>query len=497
MCSHGSSQHEVMLKILNRSVSPDRIRQASKANRDKNGVCKLKGSQDFGHCLTEPDMKRLISSSIGVKTNYLRPLVYEANRKGIISNKSVKSAGYNPKDVTGGKYDMTVSTKQKVAALEEDAEIIHLEYTISKIDEDFYHKPTEAELEGNYRLTGPFVALMPGKWNHWDFQTYPEVVPRDAHTFLEQPDGDPAYVTLGHSKNPRDRIGQIVESYGKDDKVIQKMKITHPDGIKLYDAKLLGKRVSIEADAKIDLKNSTPDNRIVLGYQGRDVAIVKRPACVTCPSAELEELTSKIENQMAGEEMTDKSENGEVNELPDFVKSESKLTDFIKGLWKTFQAGEEGSEEGEQTPSEPTPTIEPAASLEKDEKGDETINLEEKLKKQESKIVELEKQNEKYEEYFTKLQEQKARDERIALEKEVTDLTDKLGIELEDKYFEGKEDAELHGEIRGYTAMLSKLPDGQLPHVIMNTREKTDSDLAKEVAELEKELGSSNATLEI
>lgn len=404
--------------------------------------------------------------------------------------------------------------KDEIIVLEDKGEaIVKLEYGIAKIDDNFYHEPTEAELEGNYRITGPYVALMPGKWNQWDFKTHAEVVGRDAHTFLEQPDGDKAYITNGHTKNPLDRLGWVHSSENQDNKVVQRMMITDPEAIKKYDSKLLGKRVSIEADTRVDLRNSTPTNRIVLGYQGRDVAIVKRPACVTCPSIALEDdLTSMINKYKAGEPMSDKDKNGEgVNDedvLPESLKTKSGLTSFVKGLFKTFS-------EGETPPVDDKP---PVASLEDDDPqgGDEKMELEQKVEAQATEIAALQEQNKKYEKYFTKLQQKNKLDARAKLEQDITDAITKIPkMELEENHFmvevaelseDGntetklvpRSDADLQGELKTLNTMLSLFPDGPLPNVVMDHQNQTDyTALEKEVAELEDELGSSDTTLEI
>lgn len=401
--------------------------------------------------------------------------------------------------------------------------IAHLEYHIHKLDDKFYKTPTQEEIDGGFRITGPFVALMEGKWNQWNFQEHPEVVGRDAHTFLEQEDGEPAYITLGHTKNPKDRIGYLIESENNKNRVVQRAKITHPEGVTLYDAKLLGKRVSIEADTKIDKRRSTPDNLIVTAYQGRGTAIVKRPACVSCSSAELERLELELNeyNHKDGEKLKDKDkkEENEPTQNLDFIESEGFLDKLGKLLTEKFGI-EEKKEEEEKPPELKTPNPEqtPSASLEKDEKGDEGTNMElsedvkayidTKLEEKDTKIAELEAQNSKFTDYFNKMQTLKASETRAKLEEDVKTTAKKLKIELEEDHFMTKDEdgkdiprdnASLEGELNGYKLALEKFPEGPLPIVLGDTTPSKDdtTSLKDEVAELEKELGSNTERLEL
>src|SRR5690606_18908882 len=75
------------------------IEERRSMNLDSDGECKLKEDEDVGGCLTIPDVKYLVAKALGLKNHrYVRPILYQAFREGLLSENDMKDAGYDPEN---------------------------------------------------------------------------------------------------------------------------------------------------------------------------------------------------------------------------------------------------------------------------------------------------------------------------------------------------------------------------------------------------------------
>lgn len=115
----------------------------------QDGTCLLsKEEQWHGMCLNTADMKYLVGSALGVNnTHYVRPILYEATRQGVISPDELKKAGYNPDSSTLQNNNSKKST------------------TTNRTDTESYEAITrtvQAAIRKQY--TNPFSMDGPGLW---------------------------------------------------------------------------------------------------------------------------------------------------------------------------------------------------------------------------------------------------------------------------------------------------------------------------------------------
>lgn len=76
------------------------IEERRSMNLDSDGECKLKEDEDVGGCLTIPDVKYLVAKALGLKNHrYVRPILYQAFREGLLSEDDMKDAGYDPETI--------------------------------------------------------------------------------------------------------------------------------------------------------------------------------------------------------------------------------------------------------------------------------------------------------------------------------------------------------------------------------------------------------------
>lgn len=79
-------------------ITKDMIEAKANKNKASDGTCKLSDDENWGDmCLTEGDVKSLINEAMDFKSNYAKPIIFEARRQGIINDDEVKTAGYSPK----------------------------------------------------------------------------------------------------------------------------------------------------------------------------------------------------------------------------------------------------------------------------------------------------------------------------------------------------------------------------------------------------------------
>lgn len=77
------------------------VAERMKENLDAEGNCKLKDEEKWaGKCLTSADVKYLVGKALGLKNpRYVRPIIYEAWRQGLITDKRLESLpGYTADD---------------------------------------------------------------------------------------------------------------------------------------------------------------------------------------------------------------------------------------------------------------------------------------------------------------------------------------------------------------------------------------------------------------
>ena len=121
-CEKGSKEGKALLKVFRKLVKRYNLRLSSDGsgsgligaaggltqkdieerrsmNLDSDGECKLKEDEDVGGCLTIPDVKYLVAKALGLKNHrYVRPILYQAFREGLLSENDMKDAGYDPEN---------------------------------------------------------------------------------------------------------------------------------------------------------------------------------------------------------------------------------------------------------------------------------------------------------------------------------------------------------------------------------------------------------------
>lgn len=122
-CEKGSREGKALLKVFRKLVKRYNLRLSSDGsgsgligaaggltqkdieerrsmNLDSDGECKLKEDEDVGGCLTIPDVKYLVAKALGLKNHrYVRPILYQAFREGLLSENDMKDAGYDPETI--------------------------------------------------------------------------------------------------------------------------------------------------------------------------------------------------------------------------------------------------------------------------------------------------------------------------------------------------------------------------------------------------------------
>jgi len=122
-CEKGSKEGKALLKVFRKLVKRYNLRLSSDGsgsgligaaggltqkdieerrsmNLDSDGECKLKEDEDVGGCLTIPDVKYLVAKALGLKNHrYVRPILYQAFREGLLSENDMKDAGYDPETI--------------------------------------------------------------------------------------------------------------------------------------------------------------------------------------------------------------------------------------------------------------------------------------------------------------------------------------------------------------------------------------------------------------
>lgn len=122
-CERGSREGKALLKVFRKLVKRYNLRLSSdesgsgligaaggltqkdieerrSMNLDSDGECKLKEDEDVGGCLTIPDVKYLVAKALGLKNHrYVRPILYQAFREGLLSENDMKDAGYDPENI--------------------------------------------------------------------------------------------------------------------------------------------------------------------------------------------------------------------------------------------------------------------------------------------------------------------------------------------------------------------------------------------------------------
>lgn len=126
LCGAGSPKGKILSKIAAK-YSEGGVKPSS-SNFDSKGKCNLGAGEDFGGCTSHADVLRVVGKGLGVKSNYTRPMIYEAYRKGVISAADVKSAGYNPTSIKPEKASDTVTSgsTEKATAMNETEEAIDM-----------------------------------------------------------------------------------------------------------------------------------------------------------------------------------------------------------------------------------------------------------------------------------------------------------------------------------------------------------------------------------
>lgn len=104
LCGANSAKGSTLRRIKERitgNLPKKYVEERRAANIDsKTGKCKLSSDQDFGGCLSHADVIAMANEGLGIKTNYSRPVIYEAYRKKVISADDVRKAGYNPENIS-------------------------------------------------------------------------------------------------------------------------------------------------------------------------------------------------------------------------------------------------------------------------------------------------------------------------------------------------------------------------------------------------------------
>lgn len=87
---------------MSKKITAEMVAERIKLNLDKDGICKLDDGENWhGMCLTDTDVKNIVGVALGMNNkSYVKPIIYEARRQEIITDKDIKEAGYDPESPT-------------------------------------------------------------------------------------------------------------------------------------------------------------------------------------------------------------------------------------------------------------------------------------------------------------------------------------------------------------------------------------------------------------
>lgn len=376
-------------------------------------------------------------------------------------------------------------------------------------------------IENSARLIKGYPVLTEGEFNGL---YYPDTVLQEgAETWLEHEKlGMTRKSKLDHVDSVTARVGHIVNSYYEDGFIKQDILLLDKKAIELYDNGMLDD-VSARMRVKIDMEKSTPDKIIVEKLIGIGTDFVDLPACSTCgldvvmkelsEQVNMEDETMADENKPTEEEVPTEGSEEELAEetVPVGIKDKliSKLAEVIEAVFGEVEEAPEEEMPEEEIPEEEMPEeelegkesgeqedeaeTEQVPATPETELGDDVDKKVEELAQKISKGFEakLSKLEQNYKARVKTLEVQLAaqkKEEEQAkkqiLVDRVAELSEKFKIDA-DKTKIGKQSTqELSAKIEAFEAVLSQVPEGNLPKMFDVTLEKQKEQLETDIEEL-------------